>query len=86
MAHFHSHQRSNLCVWQVSEIITEDGYFFLDTFTIHMEGSARALVVPKTTRTVHVIFIPLPGTDRDRFPKKPFKPSGRANFLAYLNL
>lgn len=51
-----------------------------------MEGSVRALVVPKTTRTVHVIFIPLPGTDRGRFPKKPFKPSGRANFLAYLNL
>lgn len=86
MAHVHSSSRSQISMWQVSEIRTEDGYFFLDIFKIDMEGSFRALVVPKIVRTVQAIFIYLPGTDRARFPNKPFKPSGRANFSAYLNL
>lgn len=78
--------RNQISVCQVSETITEEGYFFLDIFMTDVEGSGRALVVPKITRTVHVILIHLPDTDRDRFPKKPFIPSERANFLAYLNL
>lgn len=52
-----------MTVWQVNEIITEDGYFLLDIFTTDMEGSFGALMVPKITRTVHVIFIHLPGTE-----------------------
>lgn len=78
--------RNQISVWQVSEIVAEDGYFFLDIFSTDMKGSVRALVVPKIIRTVHVILTHLPGTDRDRFPKKPFKLSGRANFSTYLNL
>lgn len=51
-----------------------------------MKGSLRTLGVPMLPRTIHVMFIRVPGTDRARFPNKSFKRSGRTDFLACLSL